>query len=586
MERIRHGQSGGNELPLPVEASTLYEPAQPGVALSALAAALASVPASSNSQELVNEIRVLEDLKSAITARQARAAVALDLAQRREQAEAGVPTAEQGRGVAAQVALARRESPNRGSRLLGLAKALVTEMPRTMAALETGQLNEWRATLLVKETACLSVEDRSAVDEELAPDTGTFNGSGDRNIVAAAKAAAYRRDPRSVTQRASHAASERRVSLRPAPDTMTILTALLPVAQGVAAYAALTRHADSARSTGDGRNRGQIMADTLVERVTGTPGGISGIDLQLVMTDRTLFQGDSEPARIQGYGIVPAEWARVLLTDGSGGHGAPPASKRQDTSEKLVWSGAESARAPLTTPRTRPQPTPLSTYRDQPEPAQLSTSRKQPQPTPRKRAGSTSLAGTLPVPSNAAVAGSASQSHLDTDALEEEEFRVLIRRLYTAPGSGELLTMDSKARIFPHRLRRFIETRDHTCRTPYCDAPIRHLDHVVPWHDGGTTTMNNGAGLCEGCNHNKENPGWSSSTSNGQTHTLEVRTPTGHVYQSKAPPLPGHEHTLAPAGHGSLPPAGHEHTLPPAGHGSLPRAGHEHALLPAGREKP
>jgi hypothetical protein len=120
--------------------------------------------------------------------------------------------------------------------------------------------------------------------------------------------------------------------------------------------------------------------------------------------------------------------------------------------------------------------------------------------------------------------------------------------------------MDSKARIFPQRLRRFIQTRDHTCRTPYCDAPIRHLDHVVPWHEGGATTLNNGAGLCEACNHTKENPGWSTqvprgNTHTGNTHTLEVRTPTGHIYQSKAPPLPGHEDAPSPTPHVNLPTA-------------------------------
>ena len=259
---------------------------------------------------LIAEIRSLEDQKSALAARQARLSVAFDLIQRREQADAGMPAAELGAGVGAQIALARRESPAKGGRLLGLAKALVTEMPHTLAALEAGQLNEWRATLLVKETACLSAEDRAAVDAELAPDTGTFDGAGDRRIIAAARAAAYRRDPRSVTQRASHAATERHVSLRPAPDTMCYLTALLPVAQGVAVYAGLTRHADTLRGAGDPRTRGQLMTDALVERTTGTPGGISGIEIQLVMTDRTLFQGDSEPARLPGYGIVPAGWAR------------------------------------------------------------------------------------------------------------------------------------------------------------------------------------------------------------------------------------------------------------------------------------
>ena len=41
-----------------------------------------------------------------------------------------------------------------------MAKALVHEMPHTLAALEAGALSEWRATILVRESACLDVEDR------------------------------------------------------------------------------------------------------------------------------------------------------------------------------------------------------------------------------------------------------------------------------------------------------------------------------------------------------------------------------------------------------------------------------------------
>uniref|UniRef100_UPI0036F28F21 HNH endonuclease n=1 Tax=Mycobacterium simulans TaxID=627089 RepID=UPI0036F28F21 len=53
---------------------------------------------------------------------------------------------------------------------------------------------------------------------------------------------------------------------------MTWVSALLPVAQGVGAYAALRRAADT---TFDDRSRGQLMADTLVELVWGRlrPGG-------------------------------------------------------------------------------------------------------------------------------------------------------------------------------------------------------------------------------------------------------------------------------------------------------------------------
>ncbi|HKS02005.1 MAG TPA: HNH endonuclease, partial [Arthrobacter sp.] len=77
------------------------------------------------------------------------------------------------------------------------------------------------------------------------------------------------------------------------------------------------------------------------------------------------------------------------------------------------------------------------------------------------------------------------------------------------------------------------------CRTPYCDAPIRHHDHIVPWHDDGPTSLANGAGLCEACNHTKEQPGWKTHPRPGPRHTIEVTTPTGHTYSSTAPPLPG-----------------------------------------------
>jgi hypothetical protein len=343
-------------------------------------------------------------------------------------------------------------------------------MPHTLAALQTGQINEWRATLLVKETACLSAADRCAVDEELAADTGSLAGVGDRAITAAARAAAYRRDPRSVVDRARNAAADRHVSLRPAPDTMTYLTALLPVAEGVAVHAALTRHADTLHSDGDPRSRGQIMADSLVERVTGTPGGITGIEIQLIMTDRTLFQGDSEPARLPGYGIVPAGWARNILK--AAASSVPPAAARDAAFADAAFADAGFAAA---------------------------------------------------ASGNAAV-------------------NTWLRRLYTAPGTGELVAMDSRARLFPAGLRRFIQARDDTCRTPYCDAPIRNHDHIIAWQHGGTTSQTNGQGLCEACNHTKETPGWTAEPSPGASprrHSTELRTPTGHSYQSTAPPLPG-----------------------------------------------
>ena len=363
---------------------------------------------------MIDELRELEDLKSAAAARQARSRSPSTCPSAASRPTPGCPPDRAGAGVGAQIALARRESPAKGGRLLGLAKALVTEMPHTLTALETGQLNEWRATLLVRETACLTPADRAGVDEELAPDTGTLDGAGDRAIIAAARAAAYRRDPRSVTQRAAHAATDGTSASAPPPTPCATSPPCSP-SPGVAVQAALTRAADTLRTTGYPRTRGQAMADTLVERTTGTPGGITGIEIQLVMTDRTLLQADAEPARLPGYGTVPADWARELLQ--------PRNHRHHRTGHGATEPGIDG---------TRPPEPPAGTRR------------------PPSTSGS---AGSTPPP---------------------------------APANSP--RMDSRARIFPPGLRRFIQTRDDTCRTPYCDAPIRHLDHIIPWHDGGQTT--------------------------------------------------------------------------------------------------
>jgi Domain of unknown function (DUF222) len=168
-----------------------------------------------------------------------------------------VPAAKRGRGLASEVALARRDSPNLGGRHLGFARALVHEMPHTLSALEAGALSEWRATLIVRESACLAVSDRRRLDAELCANQKALGGLGDARIAAAAKSIAYRLDPQDVVDRAVRAETERTVTIRPAPDTMTYVTALLPMPQGVSVYAALKRAADSC---GDGRGRGHSPA--------------------------------------------------------------------------------------------------------------------------------------------------------------------------------------------------------------------------------------------------------------------------------------------------------------------------------------
>jgi hypothetical protein len=387
---------------------------------------------------LIAEIAEMERVKSAAAARQARAAAAFDELRRADEAAAGVPSRQRGRGVASEIALARRDSPNRGGRHLGFAKALVYEMPHTLDALECGALSEWRATLIVRESACLDVEDRRVLDAELCADVSKLEGMGDARITAAAKEIAYRLDAQAVVDRAAKAVDDRTVTIRPAPDTMTYVTALLPVAQGVGVYAALRRAADT---TFDDRSRGQVMADELVERVTGRPAEqAESVAVNLVMSDETLLGGDNSPAHIEGYGPIPAAVARGLVDA----------------------------------------------------------------------------------------------------AVTDERAKATLRRLYRHPRTGSLVAMESRSRCFPRGLAHFIGLRDQTCRTPYCDAPIRHRDHARPRNRDGPTSAENGLGACEYCNYVKEAPGWTvtAGDQNG-THTAQFVTPTGAQYLSTAPPLPG-----------------------------------------------
>jgi hypothetical protein len=395
---------------------------------------LAGIDGPDGDAERIDTLRALEELKCAAEAMQAVVSADLDESQRAEQAAAGVASERQGGGVANQLALARRESPRRGQRHLGLAKVLRDELPHTMAAFRAGRVTEWMATVMARETACLSLEARKIVDAELAGDPNRIEAMGIGELEAEAKKLAYRLDAESYVERRRRAEVDRRVTLRPAPDVMSQLSALLPVKDGVAVMAALRQAADTAISNGDGRRRGQIMADTLVSRVVSgghESNGDIGVMINLVVSDDCLFRGSDDPGSVEGYGPVPADLARELgASDGA-------------------W----------------------------------------------------------------------------------------VRRLYTSPRTGELVAMDSRARRFPSKLGELLRLRDRRCRTPWCDAPVRHSDHVEAFNAGGETSALNGQGLCEACNYAKEAIGWQARPRPGPGHTVETITPTGHGYCSTAPPL-------------------------------------------------
>src|SRR3954470_12954904 len=70
---------------------------------------------------------------------------------------------------------------------------------------------------------------------------------------------------------------------------------------------------------------------------------------------------------------------------------------------------------------------------------------------------------------------------------------------------GIVIGGDSVQRNFTGVLADLINARDGgRCTAPYCDAPIRHYDHIIRWRDGGRTEFDNGRGLCAFHNHLRE----------------------------------------------------------------------------------
>jgi hypothetical protein len=126
-------------------------------------------------------------------------------------------------------------------------------------------------------------------------------------------------------------------------------------------------------------------------------------------------------------------------------------------------------------------------------------------------------------------------------ALAAPEHDTIIRRLFRFDDTDRLVAMESTQRGFTGLLREFIEIRDQVCRTPFCGSPIRHDDHITAARREGATIEANAQGLCEACNHLKEQPGWHHQTvseSDVEPHTVEVTTPTGHRHRTTAPPAP------------------------------------------------
>ena len=443
------------------------------------------VEADCSDGSLLALIESCERLKDACSAVQARATH--EYSERRLAGLTPGSTADRvaRRDVGARIGRARHVSPFHGGRYLELSRMLVRDLPRTLDALAAGHTTEHRASLIAHAAGCLGSADRATLDADLGP---RLTGKGNRAVQGEADRIAAELDAEAVVERHRRAVAERRVTSRPAPDTMTYLTALLPVADGVAAWAALDRHTTLAKAAGDCRTRGQIMADELTHRLLhgaathlpGTGGQTTGIPASGVRTAGPTGGPAVPPTLPSGGYRLPAPETDTSLPIG----GSERATTIGDVADRPVDPAGVSGLEPTHTDPPGPSTVPAVRQIDlmlvMTDRALLDGA-----DTPAI------MPGHGPIPASLARG-------LLADA--DPGTRVFLRRLYTDPTGTQLLSADARGRLFPAAIRQFVLARDQRCRTPWCDAPIRHIDHTVPHSTGGATSPGNSTGLCARCN--------------------------------------------------------------------------------------
>ncbi|GAA1389306.1 HNH endonuclease signature motif containing protein [Pseudonocardia kongjuensis] len=425
--------------PLPTDIPDVDEPGFPRIDLALIQLVIEhaaratepsgdAVPSRCTEAELIDQIQQIESLQNCVAALQASRIRAFA----REHVGNGIAAGRTDperleRGAVAQVALACHTSPAEARTRIRAARDLRAGLDHVREAFTSGRLSATKVATVVAACSDLDPAERARVDARLAlHDLGRLGIGRLRDL---ARRLAAEIAPEKFRARVEAARAERRVTLRPAPDAMVYLTGYLPVEQGAACLAALQKafvqvSADPAPLT---RSRGQVLADTLVERLTGRSTATEvDVEVQVVVPVEALLDpGSPLPAEIPGHGPVPVE----LLATTTG--------------------------------------------------------------------------------------------------------RKTVRRLLTR--AGTVIGGESRRRTFTGLLAELVRARDgNRCTEPYCDAPIRHVDHIRRVADGGRTTLDNGRGTCEFHNHVREQPGWRvERTPDG----VRTTTPTGHSYltPSRAP---------------------------------------------------
>jgi hypothetical protein len=269
--------------------------------------------------ELIDLIQTTQRLIGYVTGVQARAMSAL--AQRSEP----INGHDQGfRGhddissfVEDEVSLACGISRQSGSNRIEVALALTERLPKTLRALELGDIDFVKARIMAYETDPLTAPQAASVEDVVVDElTGPGKVCSYRRWEIRIREAVAAVDPKTSEERREKAKTTRSLEYTAEADGMACLAACLPAPAAQSIYALVTRHALA--NPGDDRTLAQRRADAFIDLILGQATSSARKPLiNVTVAASTLLGLDSQPAQLDGYGPITAEMARELAADGT-----------------------------------------------------------------------------------------------------------------------------------------------------------------------------------------------------------------------------------------------------------------------------
>ena len=217
--------------------------------------------------------------------------------------------------AASEIRAALRLTRRAADHHLDLALALRDRLPAVLAALKAGDIDQRRATVIVKATIHLPDDTARLVADQILPRAGQLTTGQLRQRL---HKLAIETDPDTAKARYEQAIEQRRVELEPTDQGTTDLL-LLNLAPDRAAAAAdhINYLAKQHRKHGETRTIDQLRADIAIDLLCGssiaapTRHGVVDIHVDL----KTLTELTNTPGELAGYGPVIADIARQVAAN-------------------------------------------------------------------------------------------------------------------------------------------------------------------------------------------------------------------------------------------------------------------------------